>query len=120
MSAGGPLAKTAIGEMRDRVEWRSPVRTPGGTGQQKVSGSAVQATTWAKVVPRLGGERQTHDEQQPDHSHAITIRGGVTILHDWVAVWNGLTLQVVSAPPSGSSLANEQLILCREIPASTP
>lgn len=119
MSAGGPLKTTSIGEMRDRVQWRRPIRTAGGTGQQKVTGTALEATTWAKVESRYGAERQTHDQQQPDHTHVITIRGGVDILHDWLAVWGGLTLQVVSAPPAGSGIANEQVILCKLVPAST-
>ena len=119
MSAGGPLNQKSIGDFRDRVEWRSPIHTRGGTGQAKITGSALETTTWACVEPRLGTEHQTHDLQQPEHTHVVTIRGGVAILHDWLCVWNGATLQVVSAPPSGSSLANEQRILCKEVPAST-
>lgn len=122
-NAGGKYGgKSGVGGLRDRVRFESPVRTAGATGQAKVTAWHDEGTVWAEVIETTGivaSEYVRADQQVPEHTHQINIRGGLAVLHDWRAVWNGRILNVVAAPGSGSGIANRMAVFCKETPAST-
>jgi len=119
-SAGGPLGTRRLGQLRNRVRLESPVRTAGATGQSDVTGWTDQGTFWASVEETVGNDDTRHNQQVPEHTHEVLMRGGPAILHDWRIVWNSRILNVVAVTGSGSSLANGLMVLCKETPASTP
>jgi SPP1 family predicted phage head-tail adaptor len=114
----GPIKKD-IGKLRDRVAWYQPIRSRSATGQSVREWELV-GSCWSNVEIVSGRDTFRHDQQQPEHTHRITIRGGtIEVKHDWKAVWNGANLEVVYATPASTGIENEVVILCKEIAAST-
>lgn len=119
----GPI-KADVAKLRDRILWQSPVRAQSATGQPVVTWEdAITSTSdhkvWCSVETAGARDQFRHDQQAPDHSHRVTVRGGFDIRHDWRGLWNGIVLQVVHAPPVQTGITSEQVILCRDIAIST-
>lgn len=126
MPYGGPSgAKGGVGRLRHRVTLRSPVRTKGATGQQKLTGWTPQGTYWASVteIAAAGGgpgqEQTQADRQVPEATHLVEIRGGPAVLHDWSILWGSRQLNVLRVTGGGSGIANPLVIFAKEVPAST-
>ncbi|OWK34967.1 hypothetical protein FRUB_09809 [Fimbriiglobus ruber] len=100
--------------------FKSPIRTTGPTGQKVVSGFRDRVTCWAHVHPATQViERFGHGEMYAVATHGIEIRGGPDIRNDWIAMWNGKTLNVQGVIVPGSGLPSMAIVMCGEIPPST-
>lgn len=111
--------RQGLGRLRGRVRFESPVRSAGDTGQRRPEGWTDEGTVWAEIVEVIGAEQGEHDQQVPEHTHRISLRGVLHVLHDWRAIWNGRTFNVVLVTGAGTGIANGLVLLCMELPPST-
>lgn len=118
MAAGGPVG-VGVGRLRDRVTFKSPVRTAGQTGQQKVTGWTLEYETWGQVEPAVTArEKYGHGQQFATASHAVTLRGRATADEPkptWQATWKGRTLNVLGTLPGDSGVNSILVVYCQEL-----
>lgn len=82
-------ARYQPGELDQRVELQSPVRTDNGQGGNDISWQ-VEATVWAKVRPMSGGERSQADRLAAEGGYMVIVRNngkGKEVTEDWRIRW---------------------------------
>lgn len=91
------MSRPAIGDMRETISLRHPVRTEDGRGGHTVNYEEY-AEVAAKVRSTSSGDRVFAERVQAEITHVITIRWRDDVRAEDVVVWRGITM-VVTGPP---------------------
>ncbi len=87
------IKKAAVGGLRHRITFQSPVETSDGQGGTVVSW-VDHATVWAEVIPSQGSERFFSEQTQPVYDHKITIRYLATVTESMRVSFNNRIFQI--------------------------